>query len=328
MSEDHYPWQSQQCSHMRRQISQGRLPHALLVTGMRGLGKLAFVEGLIQTILCEYPTEESGACNACRSCVLLKAGTHPDLKRIQPETSDKKIRIDAVRELINFLALSPSLGRRRIVLVEVADALNVFSANSLLKTLEEPPSSALLVLVSERPSSLPATIRSRCQSLHFAVPPMSEAISWLSTKLEDVSRAELALVRAGGAPLAALEYASDQAHSQRRTLINCLKQLTEDKLDPGTLVDTYPDLMDRDLLDILAAWIRDLIRIGKGSEPRENPDLKMELRTFSGRLDLPKLFECLDQLQILQGLLGKGLNTPLQFEALLIRYRVAVNKQT
>lgn len=328
MSEGIYPWQKKQWSQVHRLISQDRLPHALLVSGMRGLGKLAFIQHLIQAALCESPVEDSQPCNSCRSCALFKADTHPDFMRIHPESSDQKIRIDRVRDLIDFLAFSPSLGRRRIVLVGVADALNAFSANSLLKTLEEPTSSALILLASDRPQSLPATIRSRCQSLHFVVPPMSESIHWLQTKLTDVRRAELALIRAAGAPLAALNIASDVSFSQRQTLIDCLIQLTDDKLDPGTLVDTHQDLMGHEMLDILSAWLRDLIRIGKKLAVRENPDYENELLAQRKKLDLPKLFDCLDQTRLLGDWMGKGLNTSLQFEALLIRYRVAVNKQT
>ena len=326
MTEAPYPWQMRQWRQLQQQIAQGRLPHALLLSGMRGLGKIDFAVSLIQSILCDRPTGEGRACDLCRSCSLLKAGTHPDFIRVQPEASGKPIRIDAVREVIEFLTLSPSLRGRRIVLVDAADALNVNAANSLLKTLEEPAPSALLILVSERPNSLPATVRSRCQLLRFNVPNGSEASVWLTDRLTDGNLTDVVLARAGGAPLAALHFTNEEALNQRHTLIDCLNQLSEARLDPGAVVDAHTDLINSNLLDTLSSWLRDLIRVGHGTDIRENPDYEKVLLARRERLDLPKLFECLDQAQRLRDLLGNGLNAALQFEALLIRFHAAVNK--
>lgn len=324
MNEAPYPWQMTQWLQVQKQQTLGRLPHALMLSGIRGLGKADFADSLSRAVLCERPANEGRPCGTCKNCLLLQAGTHPDRMQVKPEAPDKPIRIDVVRELIAFLTLSPTLGRRRIVLIEDADALNVFAANSLLKTLEEPSPSALLVLVSERPNSLPATIRSRCQSLRFAVPSSRDAMNWLETRVDDVKRAKVALALTGGAPLATLSLSDDTVFSQRRYLIDSLIRLANDRLDPGTLADTLGDMMDRTLFDSLSAWFRDLIRIGLGAHARENPDYENELLANREKLDLPRLFECLEFTQRLGGLLGNGLNITLQFEALMVRYRAAI----
>ncbi|AOU98096.1 DNA polymerase III subunit delta' [Acidihalobacter yilgarnensis] len=326
MSDAPYPWQRQQWSQLQAQIAQGRLPHALLLSGIPGLGKMAFALSLTQAILCEQPTGEGRACGVCRSCQLYVAGTHPDRLLVQPESPDKPIRIDAVRGLIEFLTFSPSLKSRRVVVVQPADALNVFAANSLLKTLEEPASAALLMLVTDRPTRLPATVRSRCQSLRFGAPAVAETRVWLNERLGEAGRATVALARANGAPLAALEYADEAGLKQRARLIEGLGQLVKGRADVGELADELADTISRTLLDTLAAWLRDLIRVGNGAGVRENPDFERELLACREGLDLARLFECLDQTQRLHGLLGNGLNAALQLEALLIRYRAAVKQ--
>ncbi|AOV16965.1 DNA polymerase III subunit delta' [Acidihalobacter aeolianus] len=320
-----YPWQRQQWLQVHAQVAQQRMPHAYLLSGIAGLGKLDFALAFAQAVLCSQRSEEGLACGTCRSCRLISAGTHPDRLLVSPEAAGKPIRIDAVRELIEFLTLSPSLGARRIVIVQPADALNVFAANSLLKTLEEPAPGALLLLVSDRPASLPATIRSRCQSLRFGPPSPPEGLSWLETSLESsAERRAPALARAGGAPLAALRYADDEALRTRSGLIAALERLGDSRVDPGTLADELDSTAADGLLDTLAAWLRDLIRVGSGAAVRENPDYAKQLHAHGKGLDLARLFECLDQTLRLRDMLSNGLNNALQLEALFIRYRAAV----
>lgn len=324
MTEAPYPWQTRQWAQLKSQIGQGRLPHALLICGVPGLGKAAFALALAKAVLCERPTAEGYACGGCRSCALYVAGTHPDRMLVQPESPEKPIRIDAVRELIDFLTLSPSLHGRRVVVVQPADALNVFAANSLLKTLEEPAPSALLILVSDRPASLPATVRSRCQLLRFGAPDTAEAHAWLHGRLGDDARATIALARAGGAPLRALELADETALAGRTRLIGALSRLASGQTDAGSLADELADGLGGPLLDMFVAWLRDLIRVGTGASAREYPDYQRELLARREGLDLARLFECLDQAMRLRASLGNGLNAALQFEALLIRYRAAL----
>ncbi|HEX6268470.1 MAG TPA: DNA polymerase III subunit delta' [Burkholderiales bacterium] len=206
-----------------------RLPHALLIHGARGTGKLALAEHVARFLLCEAADPARKPCGACDGCRWFAAGSHPDMRRVEPEalareplmeaeegdTPAKKgkpsteIKVEQVRELAGFLNLGSHRGRLRVALVHPAEDMNPNAANALLKGLEEPPAGAVFLLVSHRPARLLPTIRSRCVALPVAIPPPDEALKWLSGQgAKDAARW---LAYAGGAPLMALEYAGRAA---------------------------------------------------------------------------------------------------------------------
>ncbi|MBI2383422.1 MAG: hypothetical protein HYV18_05065 [Gammaproteobacteria bacterium] len=163
-----------------------RLAHAVLVAGHRGVGKRHFVQGLCTALLCESPGIDGLACGRCRGCVQIAAGLHPNLRRLAPEEGKRDISIDAVRELIERLALSSHYRARKVAVIDPADALNISSVNALLKTIEEPPAGSHLILVTERIMALPATLRSRCRILRFGAPPADAAGRWLAAQFPEV----------------------------------------------------------------------------------------------------------------------------------------------
>ena len=203
----------------------GKLPHALLIHGVQGIGKLALAERVAQFLLCEA---DSGAkpCGRCDGCRWFLAGSHPDFRRLEPESLAKEvepedgeeapakktakpsieIKIEQVRGLADFLNLRSHRGRLRVALVHPAEDMNLNAANALLKGLEEPPAGAMFLLVSHRPASLLPTIRSRCVAVPVPVPPRKAALEWLSG--QGVKGAERWLAYSGGAPLRALDYAA------------------------------------------------------------------------------------------------------------------------
>ncbi len=202
-----------------------RLPHALLLHGPRGIGKLALAERYAQLILCESPAQGE-PCGRCETCRWYAAGNHPDFRRIEPESlatpSDAgedvrpqakgakpstEIKVDQIRELADFLNIV-SHRARRVAIVHPAEEMNPHAANSLLKSLEEPSPSVVFLLVSHRPARLLPTIRSRCVALAVPIPDRETSLRWLSERgVEDAARW---LAYAGGAPRLALEYASGE----------------------------------------------------------------------------------------------------------------------
>lgn len=211
-------WCRAQWNVLAARAANGTLPHALLLCGPVGLGKRALTEAFVRARLCASPREEN-ACGSCRTCKLLAAGTHPDrmLVTLEPNPKTgvmrKEIVVDQIRALSSRLAMASQLGGWQIAVINPADAMNAPAQNALLKTLEEPGASSLIVLVADQPWRLSATIRSRCQRLDFVVPSQDEALAWLS--MRGVESAEAVLAAAGGNPGQAWLLA-EQGGMQRR----------------------------------------------------------------------------------------------------------------
>lgn len=179
-----------------------RRGHAILLSGPSGLGQYELALALASSWLCEQPTAH-GACGQCTSCHTIAARTHPDLCVLLPEnlsqalgwnlddesapveTDGKKrkpsreIRVDAVRQAVQFTQLTGSGGVGKVVLVYPAERMNAVAANALLKTLEEPPAQLRFVLATEAAEQLLPTIRSRCQTHSLVWPAFDEALAWL-----------------------------------------------------------------------------------------------------------------------------------------------------
>ena len=212
---DIYPWQEAVWEQFESMRSQDRIPHALLLHGPEGIGKFRLALALAERLLCGG--EQSGrACGQCHACNLNRAGTHPDLVLMRSEGKSGRILIDQVRELIDQASATAHQGLRRVALFLPAEAMNANAANALLKILEEPGRSTMFLLVSHNPWGLPATVRSRCQSLPLAVPAAEQALPWLEEEVG--GDAAVLLSAAGGRPLAALLLAAEggaQKHAQR-----------------------------------------------------------------------------------------------------------------
>lgn len=224
-----HPWNEPIFESLRRRLET--LPHALLLHGPRGVGKLALAERVAQLMLCEAGEAARRPCGACDGCRWFLGGNHPDFRRLEPEALAKapaeteeeaparaakpshEIKVDQVRELAGFLNIGSHRGRRRVALVHPAEEMNQNAANSLLKGLEEPAGGAMFILVAHRPARLLPTIRSRCVAVPIPVPPQKAALEWLAGQgVEDAGRW---LPYAGGAPLQALDYASKAATLDR-----------------------------------------------------------------------------------------------------------------
>jgi len=199
-----------------------RRGHAWLLQGPSGLGQYELALALASAWLCEQPLA-SGACGQCPSCHAIAVRTHADLAVLMPETQmlelgwplsekaqadldDKKrkpgkeIRVEAMRDVVEFAQRTDARGRGKVVMVYPAERMNAITANALLKTLEEPPGDVRFVLASEAAHQLLPTIRSRCQTHTLAWPASAEALSWLTGQGLDESLAASLLRHAGGRP--------------------------------------------------------------------------------------------------------------------------------
>lgn len=159
---------------VRRALAHGRMPHALLFRGPAGVGKRLFARGLAAALNCcggEPGQIALTACGHCSSCHKLKSGNHPDFLVIQPEKD--AIKIGQIREMSRAITYPPYESQYRVVLLEDVHAMQAAAANSLLKTLEEPPPGNILILTAETSRQVLPTILSRCQIVPFL--PLSEA---------------------------------------------------------------------------------------------------------------------------------------------------------
>jgi DNA polymerase-3 subunit delta' len=227
-----HPWNEPLLESLRHRAVQ--LPHALLIHGAQGVGKLALAEKIAQLLLCEAKDVARKPCGVCDGCRWYAGGNHPDFRRLEPEAlapqpdaeaeeegeaparrgkPSLEIKIDQVRELADFLYIGSHRGGLRVALVHPAEEMNINAANALLKALEEPPAGAVFLLVSHRPARLLPTIRSRCIALPVAIPRKEAALQWLSA--QGMPDAERWLAYAGGAPLRALDYAGKAAIIER-----------------------------------------------------------------------------------------------------------------
>jgi DNA polymerase-3 subunit delta' len=211
-----------------RQMLRSQHAHALLLYGPRGVGQFELGLSLAQAWLCEAAHFGARPCGNCASCRLVQAGSHPDLLVLIPdalqselgwgaaESDDpsteraskskpsQEIKVEAVRRAVNFAQVTSARGRGKVVVLHPAERMNGISANTLLKTLEEPVGDTRFVLSCTAPDSLLPTIRSRCQGIAMRLPPVAEATAWLAAK--GVSDAGVLLAAAGGQPQEALAW--------------------------------------------------------------------------------------------------------------------------
>lgn len=253
-----YPWHRQVWQRVLCAHDTGRLSHAYLIHGPDGVGKGRLAEALMGALICDHPDSIAGACGQCRSCRWFQADSHPDVIRLRPPDGKTQIPVDQIRMLGEELALSPHHGLRRTVAIVPADAMNVYAANSLLKTLEEPPAGCVLFLVTARPGNLPATIRSRCQKLAVTLPKLEEARQWLRHHHPDTDPAilRLALDLAGGAPLSASRMLHQDLAGIDGRIKTILMDIIKNISDPIDLAATFDD----DQLDILCRWLDYAVR--------------------------------------------------------------------
>lgn len=319
---DAYPWQAAVWQQLSR---RERHAHAYLLHGPAGIGKRALAERLAATLLCSAPGSE-GPCGRCKACLLLQAGTHPDFFELQPEEADKPIKVDQVRELVDFVSQTAQLGGRKLVLLEPAEAMNLNAANALLKSLEEPSGDTVLLLVSHQPSRLLPTIKSRCQQLACPLPDSAAALSWLAGQVPELEAAvRLRLLElAAGSPLRALQLYRDGVLEQRALVEEGVKKLLKQQATPSELAEGWKLIALPLLLDWFCEWLLLVLRFRlTGDEDGLGaPQMAKVMRYLAERAPLPAVLALQDWLlEQRQKVLGKAnLNRALLLEALLVRW--------
>lgn len=314
---EHYPWHAGQWKRLVTARAAGRLPHALLLAGPVGLGKSAFARRLSDALVCTQPDDNGDACGICRACQLSTAGSHPDQSWIAPEEPGKAIKIDAVRKLIASGVLAAQDAGVRVFVLDPAEAMNRSAANALLKTLEEPVSCNLLILVSSHPHWLPATILSRCQRIRFAIPDEEQTRGWLSGHVAPENMDGLIAV-SGGAPLAALQAGNEAWLEEGRRLTAELAALAAGRSNPSEIVEKWEGRPLTLMLETMQRCLFDLIRLGNGLIEGKAyfPALRDDLQSLGRGLELKLLHRLHDALLGLERDTARNLNERMMLEYL------------
>ncbi len=319
-----YPWLEAQWRQIQTRSGNEQLPHALLFAGPAGIGKRFFANQLAQSLLCRLPDRNGYACGECPACQLIQAGTHPDLLRIQPAEDKTLILIDQIRDACAALALKSHAGGHKIAIVQPADQMNSAAANSLLKTLEEPTDNTLLMLITEKPSRLFATIRSRCQQLRFPMPHPDIADPWLRKQCSGQDTA-LLLRLADGAPLRALQLADEDIREKRRYWLGQILGIQSGTLNPATIAAEWVGDSELRPLYWLGDFVSDLVKLQCNAlNSIKNIDLVDDLNRLLRSDNGPVLHQRMDRiLQSQRAALGSSVNRQLLLEDLLIEWTPA-----
>jgi DNA polymerase-3 subunit delta' len=336
---DILPWQKQPLSEL---ITRGeKLPHALLIHGRSGVGKIEFARVFAQSLLCESP-QAGFACGECPACGWFREGNHPDFRELLPESmldeastdevaadaddKDKKksreIKIDQIRAIADFMMLSTHRDGYRVLLVHPAEAMNIAAANALLKTLEEPAARTVILLVSDQFGRLLATIRSRCQRVLVPAPDTQTALAWLNT--QGMSNAENALAAAAGAPLDAIAFGNADYQSARLAFV---ATLAEPDFDYVLCAQNFEKTDLPSLLGWMQTWTNDLIRQKMLGQINHHRDHARAVEKIARNIDLPKVFRFESELRQTRRLINHPLNARLLLEQLFIAYKQAISSR-
>tara|TARA_R110002049_G_scaffold285705_4_gene467210 strand:+ start:1756 stop:2733 length:978 start_codon:yes stop_codon:yes gene_type:complete len=246
-----YPWQANLWQQLCQQLRINRLPHALLVSGVKGLTKNNFAQHIVASVLCLNRREDQSSCGHCHSCQLLDAGSHPDHIEIRPEETGKQIKIEQIRNLRDKQQLTPSVSKWKTIIISPADNMNVSSSNSLLKLLEEPMHNTVLILITGRTDKLPVTVKSRCQSYHLVSPTSEQAFEWLTNNTEsevDTNVLAKLLQLAKGSPLAVVDMLKGGMAEQYLQVEQDFELIMQNRVNPISLTAAW---LKYDLLTVL-----------------------------------------------------------------------------
>ena len=303
-----YPWQQASWQQFQQLFFSGRMPNSLLLHGLIDSGIPLFIRQAVQLLLC---TGKQAPCGQCDSCKWVYTDSHPDLLWVEPEAGGRQIKIEQIRELIEFMELKSFARRSKVCVIHPAEAMNRATANALLKTLEEPLENDFLLLVSYSPEKLLPTIRSRCQRHSVAVVPDENTWQWISEQCAvTAAEAKQLLLAAGGSPLAAVVMQQEGTLKQRQDFLQQCQALIEHRASVLQLAtewdkrDAVSQVMEY-LLLVLHASIHSKLT---AEVVTESDGITSDLQKYLKGLKLIQLLRCYEQTQRNYGMLSHTAN--------------------
>lgn len=303
---------------LRNAMEKNRVPHALLFHGAEGIGKRTAALVFAKALNCEKGGAD--ACDACPSCRKIDSGNHPDLIVVEPE--GQFIKVGDIKDLQERMRFRPLEGARRVVILDDAERMNLTSANSLLKTLEEPSATNVFILVSSRPHLLPMTILSRCHRLRFNPVPNDVMAAFLAREHGlEADEARLLAASAGGSIGRALSLHRGDYLTLRNGILG---RISQGSLDPlgclalaGQLAGEREDILEA--LDILRTWYRDLLvfRETGSAGALINRDHAEAIGRLAGSLDRETLLNGARAIREAAAAIERNVNKPLTLETMV-----------
>jgi DNA polymerase-3 subunit delta' len=311
---------------LRKSIANARVRHAYLITGTESLGKNTLAHAFALALNCTHPDEAARPCLECRACRLTLSGNHPDLLRAELDATTGALKIDSIRAVMRALAMKPFEARYRIALLERFDQAQPRAQDALLKTLEEPPPAALLILTAARVEALLPTILSRSQIIHLRPVPLASVRDVLVTRYQaDPAHAELLARLSGGRIGWAIQALHEPAMLEQREqaldlLERCLEQPRAARFDLAQ--DLGKDKLALEpLLELWQTYWRDLLLLTRGSAvPPANSDRLGRLQQLAIHLGADEVLTALQATRALLDMLRYNINLRLALEVMFLDY--------
>lgn len=265
-------------AYLKKNIAEENFPHAVIFSGEEGIGKRLAAEICAAALLCENPVDGS-PCGACENCHLVASKTHPDFYIVEAEATKttRNIKIGQIRDMQNEVSLRPINSSRRVVIIDGAELMNRAAANCLLKTIEEPPSRTVFILLTANRSSLLMTIRSRCMTINFDKLTAQQIRDALITRGVEEAEAERLSIIAGGSFGRALKLKDSGGAQFREAALDTLEKIFRNELSNEEIFKFGAQTIDwsrekfSDFLTHVQKILRDMC-FAQVLEPR-NPDL-------------------------------------------------------
>jgi len=307
---------------LKKHVVNGTTRHAYLFSGPPGLGRRTLALRFAQALNCTTPVSGGIPCGACRDCKQIAATAHPDLTVIQADSEGGTLKVDQIREARKSLTLKPYMSKFRVAIFLRFQEANDNAANALLKTLEEAPSYAVLILTADNPEQLLPTIVSRCEVLRLRPLSIEEVKQDLISSVDD-ERARLIAHIAGGRPGYARRLVGDDDLLDKREerLNDMLTLLPASRVEKFAYADKLSrdkDSMRQAILFWLSYWRDVMLRTAQANTPLVNIDRNMEIEDLAGQLDLSSSRKVVSGLENVLEKMDRNVNARMLAEVLLL----------
>jgi DNA polymerase-3 subunit delta' len=319
---------------LQRAVAEDRIGQSLLMAGPRGVGKYQFAIALAQALNCEQ-VKQGVPCGSCLACLRVERGEHADVRTILRESKDpsfKKepksqfVKIDQIRVMCEQAQFRPYEGRRRVFIIDDAEWLRHEAANSLLKTLEEPPSTSLVILVTSKPYVLLETVRSRCQMLNFAPLSASEIEEHLLMKKMPADEARLRARLSRGSVGHALEIDLNGYRETRDKMLDLVETMgvTREIAKLLSASEYLGRKIEKDEfevhIDVLLVLLDDLfhLKLNALEASLTNADIAERLKRVSEKITFDQINGWVERIEEIFRAMPRNVNRQLAMDAMLI----------